>query len=73
MKKRKEALRGMDAGGGGGVLNSLETEDFLETSHILSWLVQLKSILFNLLCVLDLPTHLPSLPAKVRPVLSAHL
>ena len=56
MKKRKEALLGMDAGGGG-VLNSLETEDFLENSHILSWFVQLKSILFNLLCVLDLSSE----------------
>ena len=31
----------------------LEKEDFLETLHVLSCLVQLKSVLFNLLCVLD--------------------
>ena len=31
----------------------LEKEDFLENLHVLSCFVQLKSILFNLLCVLD--------------------
>ena len=36
------------------IVRSLEKEDFLENLHILSCLVQLKSVLFNLLCVLDL-------------------
>ena len=35
------------------VVRSLENEDFLENSHVLSCFVQLKSVLFNLLCVLD--------------------
>ena len=35
------------------VVCSLEKEDFLENLHILFCFVQLKSILFNLLCVLD--------------------
>ena len=33
---------------------SLEKEDFHENLHILSCFVQLKGVLFNLLCVLDL-------------------
>ena len=36
------------------VVPSLEKEDFLENSHILSYFFQLKSVLFNLLCVLGL-------------------
>ena len=35
------------------VVRSLEKEDFLENSHVLSCIVQLKSVLFSLLCVLD--------------------
>ena len=35
-------------------VRSLEKDYFLENSHILSCSVQLKSVLFNLLCVLDL-------------------
>ena len=35
------------------VVRSLERKDFLENSHILSF-VQLKSVVFNLMCVLDL-------------------
>ena len=34
-------------------VRSLEKEDFLENPHILSCFVRLKSVLFNLLCVLD--------------------
>ena len=33
------------------VVRSLEREDFLENSHVLSCIVQSKSVLFNLLCV----------------------
>ena len=36
------------------VVHSLEKEDFLENLHVLSCFVQLKTILFNLLCVVDL-------------------
>ena len=35
------------------VVRSVEKEDFLENLHVLSCFVQLKSVLFNLLCVLD--------------------
>ena len=35
------------------VVRSLEKEDFLQNLHILSHFVQLKCVLFNLLCVLD--------------------
>ena len=34
-------------------VRSFENEDFLESSRIMSCLVQLNSVLFNLLCVLD--------------------
>ena len=36
------------------VVRSLEKEDFLENSHVLSRFVQLQNVLFNFLCVLDL-------------------
>ena len=36
-----------------GVARSFQKEDFLENSRILSCLVQLKSVLFNLLYVFD--------------------
>ena len=36
------------------VVRSLEKEDILENSYVLSCFVQLKSVLFNLLCVSDL-------------------
>ena len=35
------------------VVRSLEKGDFIENSHVLSCFVQLKNVLFNLLCVLD--------------------
>ena len=35
------------------VVRSLEQEDFLQNVHVLSCFIQLKSVLFNLLCVLD--------------------
>ena len=34
------------------VVRSLEKQDFVENSYILSCFVQLKSVVFNLLCVL---------------------
>ena len=45
-------------------LRSLEKGDFLEKSHVLSCFVQLKNVLFNLLCVLDLFLPLSSGPTK---------
>ena len=36
------------------IVRGFEKEDFIENSHILSCFVQLKSVLLNLLCVLNL-------------------
>ena len=50
------------------VVRSFEKEDFLQNSRILSCLVQLKDILFNLLCVFDswrASVHTPTLYAKL--------
>ena len=38
-------------------LTVLENEDFLENLRVLSCFVQLKSVLFNVLCVLDLAVY----------------
>ena len=48
------------------VVSSLEKEDFLESLHVLSCFVQLKSVLFNLLCVLDLITN-DNIPDQLWP------